>query len=219
MKRLMLAWVLVPWVVGAQEKKAGMEEAKRESFGAMTVPAALPDGATAASGWVGVPEIGAAYRQGIAGWEIGARGRFDYLRLSVTAEAVARRQVWTNGTVAVAPELGLGVTGNTGSQYFDEHNLGGWFLRLDPAVVTTWRVAETVSAVGLVEVPYDLGLSPSGIWRVKPMAGGGAEIYLGEDLTFSAVGELGVDVYKELRGIPQTRLGYGLRLGLGVRLF
>ncbi len=51
------------------------------------------------------------------------------------------------------------------------------------------------------------------------MAGGGAEVYLGEDLSLSAVGELGVEIFKELRGVTQTRLGYGVRLGLGVRLF
>jgi hypothetical protein len=231
MTRLMLVGVLVPWVAVAQETKAQettavpaaeavREEAKRENFGAVVAPASMPDGATAVAGWVGVPEVGASYRQGVAGWEVGGRGRFDYLRLAVTAEAVGRRQVWTDmGAWTVAAELGLGVTGNTGSRYFDEQNLKGWFLRLDPAVVASWKVVETVTAVGLVEVPYDLGLSPSGTWRVKPMVGAGAEVYLGEDLSLSAVGELGVDVFKELRGVTQTRLGYGVRLGLGVRLF
>ncbi|WNG46169.1 hypothetical protein F0U60_20150 [Archangium minus] len=230
MTRLMLVWTLMPLVAVAQGTKAQETqpaptaeavrlEANRENFGAVVAPAALPDGTSAVSGWVGVPELGVAYRQGTGGWELGARARFDYLRLSVTGEGVVRRQLWTNGTWAVAPELGLGITGSTGSRYFDEQNLEGWFLRLNPALVATWRAAETVSVVGLVEVPYDLGLSPSGTWRVKPMAGGGAEVYLGEDLSLSAVGELGVDVFKELRGVTQTRLGYGVRLGLGVRLF
>ncbi len=226
MTRLMLVWVLAPLVAVAQETEtqAGATEAarletKQENFGAVVAPAALPDGAMAVSGWVGVPELGVAYRQGVGGWEVGARARFDYLRLAVTGEAVGRRQVWTNGTWAVAPELSLGVTGNTGSRYFDEQNLEGWFLRVNPGVVASWKVAETVTALGVLEVPYDLGLSPSGTWRVKPLAGGGAEIYLGEDLSVSAVGELGVDVFKELRGVTQTRLGYGVRLGLGVRLF
>lgn len=230
MTRLMLVGVLVPWVAVAQGTKAQetppaplaeavRQEAKRENFGAVVAPASLPDGATAVSGWVGVPELGAAYRQGMGGWELGARARFDYLRLSVTGEGVVRKQLWTNGEWAVAPELSLGITGNTGSRYFDEQNLEGWFLRVNPALVVSWKVAETVTAVGLVDVPYDVGLSPSGTWRVKPMAGGGAEVYLGEDLSLSAVGELGVDVFKELRGVTQTRLGYGVRLGLGVRLF
>lgn len=220
----------MPWVAVAQGStaretppaplsEAVRQEEKRENFGAVVAPAALPDGATAVSGWVGVPELGVAYRQGMGGWEVGARARFDYLRLSVTGEGVARKQLWTNGAWAVAPELSLGITGNTGSEYFDEQNLEGWFLRVNPALVVSWKVAETVTAVGLVDVPYDIGLSPSGTWRVKPMAGGGAEVYLGEDLSLSAVGELGVDVFKELRGVTQTRLGYGVRLGLGVRLF
>src|SRR5688500_9242368 len=100
MTRLMLVWALLPWVAVAQETQGGAAarpeavteavklEAKRENFGAVVAPAALPDGATALSGWVGVPELGVAYRQGIGGWEIGARGRFDYLRLAVTAEGV-----------------------------------------------------------------------------------------------------------------------------------
>jgi hypothetical protein len=232
MTRLMLVWALLPLVAVAQETTARTTtakpeavteavrlEAKRENFGAVVSPAALPDGATALSAWMGVPEVGVAYRQGTGGWELGARGRFDYLRLAVTAEGVARRLLWTDGTLAVAPELSLGVTGNTGNRYFDEQNLQGWFLRVSPGVVASWRVAETVSVVGLVEVPYDLGLSPAGTWRVKPLAGGGAEVYLGEDISLSAVGELGVDVFKELRGVTQTRLGYGVRLGLGLRLF
>ena len=227
MTRLMLVCVLVPLVAVARETQPTQPEAtetarleaKRESFGAVVAPAAMPDGATAVAGWVGVPEVGVTYRQGIEGWEVGVKARFDYLRLAVTGEAVARRQVWTNGAWSVAPELGLGVTGDTGSRYFDEKNFAGLFLRVNPGLVATWRVAETVAVVGLVEAPIDLGLNPSGTWRFKPMGGGGAEIYLGEDLSVLAVGELGVDMFKELRGVPRTRLGYGVRLGLGVRLF
>jgi hypothetical protein len=230
MKRLMQAWVLVPWMAMAQgtsapvkttpsETEAARVEDRRKNFGAVVAPAALPEGASATSGWVGVPEVGVAYRQGLSGWEVGARARFDYLRLTTTVEGVGRWQAWTNGAWAVAPELGLGVSANPGSRYFDEQNLRGWFLRVDPALVATWRVVETVAAIGLVEVPYDIGLSPGGTWRVKPLAGVGAEIYLGEDLTLSLLGELGVDVFKELRGVTQSRLGYGARLGLGVRLF
>jgi hypothetical protein len=227
MTRLMLVWVLVPLVAVAQETQPTQPEptetvrleTKQQSFGAVVAPAALPDGATAVAGWVGVPEAGVTYRQGMGGWELGVEARFDYLRLAVTGEAVARRQVWTNGTWSVAPKLGLGVMGDTGSRYFDEQNFRGLFLRVDPGLVATWRVAETVAVVGLVEAPWDLGLNPSGTWRVKPMGGGGAEIYLGEDLSVLAVGELGADIFKELRGVPQARLGYGVRLGLGVRLF
>jgi len=230
MTRLMLVWVLVPLVAVAQETQptpvtqpeateTTSLETKRQNFGAVVAPAAMPDGATAVAGWVGVPEVGVTYRQGLGGWEVGVRGRFDYLRLAVTGEVAARRQVWTNGAWSVAPELGLGVTGDTGSQYFDAKNFAGLFLRVNPGLVATWRVAETVAVVGVVQAPIDLGLDPTGTWRFKPMGGGGAEIYLGEDLSVLAVGELGVDAFKELRGVPQARLGYGVRLGLGVRLF
>jgi hypothetical protein len=227
MTRLMLVWVLMPLVAVAQQTQPTQPEApetarleaKQRSFGAVVAPAAMPDEATAVAGWVGVPEVGVTYRQGIGGWEMGVKARFDYLRLAATGEVVARRQVWTNGEWSVAPELGLGVTGDSGSRYFDEKNFAGLFLRVDPGLVATWRVAETVAVVGLVEAPLDLGLNPSGTWRFKPMGGGGAEIYLGEDLSVLAVGELGVDLFKELRGVPQARLGYGVRLGLGVRIF
>jgi hypothetical protein len=221
MKRLMLAWVLVPAMAVAQEGAAGAKPVERaeKNFGAVVAPAAMPDGATAIGGWVGVPELGATFRQGIGGWEVGARARLDYLLLAVTAEGVARKRLWASGAFEVAPELGLGVTGNTGSEYFDEENVSGVFLRLTPGVVGSWRVLETVSAVGLVEVPIDLGLSPTGTWRVKPLGGVGAEIYVGEDLSLLALGELGADIFKEQRGVTQTRLGYGVRLGLGVRLF
>lgn len=229
MKRLMQVWVLMPWVALAQGTKAPEKtpteaeavrvEDQRKNFGAMLAPAVLPDGASAVAGWVGAPEVGATYRQGLTGWELGARARFDYLRLTTTVEAVGRWPLWSEGAWSVAPELGLGVTANPGNRYFDELNLRGWFLRVSPSLVATWRVVETVAAVGLVEVPYDIGLSPGGSWRVKPLAGVGAEVYLGEDLTLSLLGELGLESFKEVRGVPQSRLGYGARLGLGVRLF
>lgn len=222
MKRLIQACVLVlvPWVAMAQEKtEAARLEDQRKNFGAVVAPAVLPDGASAMAGWAGVPEVGVAYRQGLTGWEFGARARFDYLRLTTTVEGVGRWPLWTSGAWAVAPELGLGVTANPGSRYFDEKNPRGWFLRVTPALVASWRVMETVAAVGLVEVPYDLGLAPGGTWRVKPLGGVGAEIYIGEDLTLSVLGQLGADVFKEVRGVTQSRLGYGARLGLGVRLF
>ncbi|HSP80079.1 MAG TPA: hypothetical protein VLQ93_16230 [Myxococcaceae bacterium] len=220
MKRLMLIWVGLPLLAVAQEQPVGPAVAERtEDFGAVVAPAAMPDGATALAGWVGVPEVGASFRQGISGWELGARARFDYLRLAVALEGVGRRKVWAQVAFELAPELGLGVMLDSGSRYFDEENFSGVFLRLSPGVVASWRVVETVKAVGLVEVPVDLGLSPTGTFRLKPLAGVGAEVYLGEDLSLLALGELGVDVLKEPRGLSQTRPGYGVRLGLGVRLF
>ncbi|WP_095980536.1 hypothetical protein [Melittangium boletus] len=227
----MRTWVVVPWVAlarvaAAQETKSApvTEQVaavdRHEDIGAMVAPATLPEGGSAISGWVGVPELGVAYRQGLLpGWEIGARARFDYLRLATTAEVTTRLRVWTDGAWTLAPELGVGVTANPGSRYFDTQNVRGWFLRINPALVGTYQVTETVTALGQVEVAYDQGLSTSSHWRVKPLAGAGAEIYIGEDLTLSLLGQLGVDVFQGASRLTQTQLGYGLRLGLGMRLF
>ncbi|MBM7117754.1 hypothetical protein [Archangium primigenium] len=229
MTRTMRTWWVGPWlamapvvamtpgVVAAQETR--MEAGPRE-VGAMLAPATLPEGGSAVSAWVGVPELGVAYRQGLLpGWEMGARARFDYLRLSTTAEVTSRVRVWTSGDWTLAPELGLGVTGNPGSRYFDTRNVRGWFLRVNPALVATYSVTETVTALGQVEVAYDQGLSTSSYWRVKPLGGVGAEVYIGEDLTLSLLGQLGVDVFHGASRITETQLGYGVRLGLGLRLF
>jgi hypothetical protein len=217
----MRTWVVVPWLAmaggaAAQETRVAP---KPPELGATLAPAALPDGGSAVSGWVGVPELGVAYRQGLSFAELGARLRFDYLRLATTAELTARRRVWTDGTWSVAPELGLGVTGNPGSRYFDSRNTRGWFLRVNPAAVITRPVVETVTALGLVEVAYDQGLSSSVYWRVKPLVGAGAEIYIGEDLTLSLLGQVGVDAFHGANRVTEARVGYGARLGLGVRLF
>lgn len=210
-----MSWLAVAGGAGAEERAA----TRSEDFGAVVAPAVLPEGGTSVAGWAGVPELGAAYRQGMDGWELGARLRFDYLRLSVSGEAVGRWRLWAQEGVTVAAEGGLGVLGSSGSDYFDTDNLKGVFLRVNPAVVATLRVAETVTGLGMVEVGYDQGLTTTRQWRVKPLVGGGAEVYLGESLSMSLVGELGADVFKGPSGRVQTRLGYGARLGLGVRLF
>jgi hypothetical protein len=213
MKRLLLLWVVVPALAGAQ-----VAEGEPERFGAVA-PAALPDGSTAFSGWVGVPELGAGFRQGIEGWELGARARVDYLRLAAVLEATGRRQVWTHGALALAPELGLGLTLDSGSRHVDDAGFPGVFLRVNPGVVATWRALERLSTVGLVEVPVDLGLNPAGFWRMKALGGGGAEVSLGEDLSLLAVGLVGLEAFRTEADGVRARLGYGVRLGLGVRLF
>jgi hypothetical protein len=44
-------------------------------------------------------------------------------------------------------------------------------------------------------------------------------VYLGVSLSLLALGELGLEGFKEEGVKTQQRLGYGVRLGLGVRLF
>jgi hypothetical protein len=213
MKRLLLVWMVLPALALAQAP-----EVEPERFGAVA-PAALPDGSTAFSGWVGVPELGAGFRQGLGGWELGARARVDYLRLAAVLEATGRRRLWTHGALALAPELGLGLTLDSGSRHADDAGFSGVFLRVNPGVVATWRPLESLAAVGLVEVPVDLGINPTGFWRVKALGGGGAEVSLGDDLSLLAVGLVGLEAFRTEANGVQARLGYGARLGLGVRLF
>lgn len=208
---------LLPVVAEAQEGAAPRRE--EPAIGAVVAPAALPDGATALYGYAGAPEVGAGFRQGIVGFELEARARFNWFQVSGVLEVVGRRQVWTRGPLAVAPTLGLGLVLNSGATGLDEGNFSGVLLRLSPGVVASYAVTETLSVVGQVDLPFDLGLSPTGARRFQALGGGGAEVYVGSDLTLSAVGQLGVETFKEPRGVADTRLGWALRVGLGVRLF
>lgn len=208
---------LLPAVGAAAEGAAPRRE--ELPFGAVVAPAALPDGATALYGYAGAPEVGAGFRQGIVGFELEARARFNWFQVSGVLEVVGRRQVWTRGPLAVAPSLGLGLVLNSGATGLDEDNFSGVLLRLSPGAVASYRLAEPLALVGQVDLPFDLGLSPTGARRFQALAGGGAEVYVGSDLTLSAVGQLGVETFKEQRGVADTRLGWALRVGLGVRLF
>jgi hypothetical protein len=205
-------------VVGQAQEGAALPRAERES-GAVVAPAALPGGSTALYGYAGAPEVGVGFRQGILGFELEARARFNWFQVSGALEVVGRRQVWERGPLALAPTLGLGLVLNSGATYLDEDNFSGVLLRLSPGLVASYGLTETVSAVGLVELPLDLGLSPTGDRRFQALAGGGAEVYVGSDLTLAALGQLGVESFKERGGASDTRLGWAVRAGLGVRLF
>lgn len=208
---------LLPVVGEAQE--GAVLRGEEAPFGAVVAPATLPDGATALYGYMGAPEIGAGFRQGILGFELEARARFNWFQVAGVLEAVGRRQVWTRGALTLAPSLGLGLVLNAGATGLDEDNFSGVLLRLSPGAVASYQLTETVAAVGLLDLPFDIGLSPSGARRFQALAGGGAEVYVGSQLSLSAVGQLGVETFKDAEGPAHTRLGWGLRVGLGVRLF
>ncbi|MBN1203805.1 MAG: hypothetical protein JXB05_02630 [Myxococcaceae bacterium] len=215
---LLLALVLaLPASVAAQE---GAAPAREESaFGTVMAPAALPDGASTLYGYVGVPEMGAGFRQGIAGFELEARARLDYFRLSGIFEGGARRAVLREGPATFAPTLSLGLVLNSGTAYLDADNFGGVLLRITPGLVVSWRVGETVAVLGLLELPMDFGLDPTGARRFQALTGGGAEFYLGQGVSLLLAGQLGVENFKAPREDAVTRLGYQVRLGIGSRLF
>jgi hypothetical protein len=207
----------LPVPVAAQEAAPSARE--EFSFGTVLAPAALPDGASSLYGYVGVPEMGAGYRQGISGFELEGRARLDYFRLAGIFEVGARRAVLREGPATFAPTLSLGLVLNSGSAYLDADNFGGVLLRITPGLVVSWKVGETVALVGLLDVPIDLGLSPTGARRFQALTGGGAEIYLGSGISLLAAGKIGVESFKAPKEDTVTRLGYQVTLGIGTRLF
>jgi hypothetical protein len=214
---LLLALVLaLPVPVAAQEAGTGREE---WSFGTVVAPAMLPEGASALYGYIGVPEMGAGYRQGLSGFEIEGRGRLDYFRLAGILELGARKAVVSEGATTIAPTLSLGLVFNSGSAYLDTDNFGGVLVRITPGLIVGWRVSDTVMVLGLLDLPVDLGLAPTGARRFQALTGGGAEIYLGSGITLLTAGQVGVESFKAPDEPNQVRLGYQIRLGIGTRLF
>lgn len=212
---LLSAICAFPLLAGAAEPAPGQER----PFGAFAAPAALPPGGLAAYGYMGVPEVGAGYRQGVGPLELDAQLKLNYFQLSLAVEGAARLLVYSQGRLQIAPSLAVGAVFDTGSRYIDQYNFGYVGLRLVPGGTVSWRAAETVSAVGELQVPIDLPLTRGGGARYTPMAGGGAELYLGEDVTAGAMADLGVDVVKQPLGVPKTRFAFALRVGLGYRFF
>ncbi|WP_232293595.1 hypothetical protein [Stigmatella aurantiaca] len=201
----------------AQERTSPRRE--KWSFGSVIAPVTMPEDVTSLYGYVGVPEMGAGFRQGLSGLELEAKAKLDYFRLAGIFEVGARREVLTRETAALAPTLSLGLVLNSGTSYLDEENFGGVLLRVSPGLVSGWRAGETVVLVGLVDAPVDIGVGPTGAWRIQTLVGGGPEIYLGQGVTLLVSGQIGLEHFKEERQDWNTRLGYQIKLGIGSRLF
>lgn len=214
---LLLALVFaLPVPVAAQEAAPVREE---WSFGTMIAPGMLPEGASSLYGYVGVPEMGAGFRQGLSTFEVEARARLDYFRLAGIFEVGVRKAVVDRGPATFAPTLSLGLVLNSGTAYLDADNFGGVLVRITPGLVVSWRVGETVAVLGLLDVPFDLGIDPVGARRFQALTGGGAEFYLGSGITLLTAGQIGVENFEAPDVPSQTRLGYQVRLGIGTRLF
>ncbi len=189
-------------------------------FGAFSAPAVLPSGAASAYAYAGAPSVGIGYRQGLGGFlELEGRVELDYFSLSLTPQGYAKFVAFERGRLQLAPLVGVGAVLNSGATYIDEENFAYFGIRVIPGANLSYRIAEIAALVGELRVPIDWSLSPSGGNRVTPLLGGGAELFLGDDVTAGIVGQLGVDVIKEPLGVAQTRLGYSVRIGLGYRLF
>jgi hypothetical protein len=201
--------------VSAAEKPAD----KKESFGAVVGPAFLPAGATAAYAFVGLPEVGAGFRQGLGFGEWEARARVDYLTLSATAEVVGKHALYRWGKLDYGPFLGLGATLSSGARYFDSLAFTYAGLRVLGGVALTYRMLDTLLILARLDVPFDWPLTTGGGGRLRALAGGGVELYLSDDISATAVGQVGMDWFKEPLGVTVGRLGYSLVLGVGIRLF
>ena len=203
---------------GQARPPPGIEDS-RAAFGAFSAPAALPPGSTAAYGFIGVPEVGAGFRQGLDGMELDARAKLDWMTLALTAEVLGKFPALRTDALQLAPLIGVGVVFNTGATYIDSANFAYVGVRLTPGANLSYRVAETVSLIGELAVPVDITLSPRGGTHVRPLVGGGAEFYLGEDLTAGAVAQVGADVIKQPQGVAETRFAFAFRAGIGWRFF
>lgn len=203
-------------VMAGDRVQAGGEETR---LGAVVAPVTLPGGTTAVYGFVGAPELGVGFRQGIAGFELEARGRLQWFQLAAVLEVGARFKVLERGPLSLAPTLGVGVVLNSGSTHLDDDNFSDVLLRVTPGLVAGWRLANTVTLLGLVDIPVDIGLSADEARRFQALGGGGVEVYLGSNLSLLAAGQLGLETFRERPGAGEARLGWSTRLGLGARLF
>ncbi|MCA2976828.1 MAG: hypothetical protein INH41_25995 [Myxococcaceae bacterium] len=186
--------------------------------GAGLSPAALAPGSLAFSAFIGAPEVGAGYRQGFSVLEFEALARFNYLELSGVAEAGVRLQAWKSERARIAPTLSLGLKLNSGARVFDPSNFAAVGLRPRLGVVASISASEVVQVVLTAEVPWAIALNVSG-FQLTPVAGAGVEVMLSPTLSLLALGQGGVDVIKEPLGVPVVRPAWGLRLGVGYRVF
>jgi hypothetical protein len=192
---------------------------KKENFGSVLAPAALPSGASAVYGYAGVPELGAGYRLGVSGLELDGRVKVNYLLIAVSLEAVAKFALLQGEKFQLAPFLGPGLVFNTGARYFDLNNFRSLALRILGGVTVTYRLGDIWRVIGQVDVPLDISLSPGAAGRWSALGGGGFEIYLGEDFSALVLGQLGIATAKDQLATQVVQLGYSLRLGLGLRLY
>jgi hypothetical protein len=186
--------------------------------GAALAPAALGAGSIGLWGTLGAPDIAIGYRQGFSLLEIEAQARFHYLEVAATAEGGIRFIAWKVDRAMLAPTFALGLKVNSGSRAFDPYNFGFVALRPRLGAVLSLRVSEVAQVVVTAEVPWAIALNVAG-YQIAPTVGGGAEFQLNSKLSLLAVGQLGVDVMKEPLGVPVARLAWGIRLGVGYRVF
>lgn len=188
-------------------------------YGGFVGPAVLPPGALSVYGYMGAPEIGAGFRQGVAGVELEVRTRLNYFQVAFAAEALLRFKAWEQGRLQLAPMIGGGFVANTGARWLDEDNFSAISIRILPGLMASVALGETVTGIALLELPFDLGLSPAGTNRFNGLAGGGVEVALDETISVGAVAQMGAERFRSPTRVDEWRFSWQARIGLGFRIF
>ncbi|MFT3836530.1 MAG: hypothetical protein QM723_06005 [Myxococcaceae bacterium] len=186
--------------------------------GGVMSPAALPSGASALYAVLGAPNVGAGYRQGFNALEFEAKAMFNYFLASFLLEVGIRIPLYEKGKVQMAPVVAVGFEADSGTRYYDTANFGYLAVRPRLGFVTAIKFADTVSGIISVDFPWAIPVTSSGA-HITPQVGAGAEVYVGGKLSLLIMGELGMDAIKMPLGVTQYRGLWGIRLGLGYRLF
>jgi hypothetical protein len=198
--------------------EARAASSRSQAVGAVETPAALPGGSTALYAFIGAPELGLGFRQGFDLAELEARVTFDWVQLAGVAEIGGRMAVFKSGGLVLAPGVFLGLKVDSGARYFDVANFAYLGLRPRLDFSMSYQVAETVQLLSKVEIPWAIATNVIGT-QFTPTLAVGAEFHVGGPFSLLASALGGVDVTKEPLGVPQVRPAWGLRLGLGYRMF
>ena len=199
---------------------ASAPEITEQTIGGVVAPAVMPRGSTSLYAMLGAPDIGGGFRQGFSSVEFEARLLFNYLEASGLLEGGVRFSAWRQGIVELAPNLALGVAGNSGSTYYDRANFAYVALRPRAGLITTVKLSDLVVGIAQLDIPWAIALTNGGAGgQFTPTVGAGAEVHLGGLLSGLVMGQIGADVIKEPLGVTQVRVAWGVRLGLGFRLF
>ncbi len=186
--------------------------------GGVMSPAALPAGASALYALLGAPNVGAGYRQGFSLVEFEAKALFNYFLASFLLEVGVHIPLYERGKIQMAPIIAVGFEADSGTRYYDTANFAYLAVRPRLGFVTAVKFTETVSGLVAVDFPWAIPLTSTGA-HITPEVSAGAEVYLGGKISGLIMGELGMDVIKMPLGVTQYRGLWGIRLGLGYRLF
>lgn len=191
----------------------------RDQIGAVVSPAVLPGGGSSTWVSVGAPELAVGFRQGFGLLELGATARADYLRLGFTGEINARLLAFEERWLKLVPNLGVGLTGDTGATYYDEDNVSAFSLRVHPGLLATATIVELFDLLFAFDVPMDFGFRGDH-QRYKLLAGVGGELYVGNDISLMLMVQGGAEGFRG-RGTGELawRPTLVARLGIGFRLF